>query len=343
MGFLHKLRGISILTGTLITVLVLNVVQLGSFLFWPFFKEPVHRFNCRMAEFVWDLLLRYARRFGGLRIVFSGDELPTRADGLPESAFVFSNHSSWTDWSILFALAQKQHALSYVKFFAKNSVQYIPAFGLGMKLLGFIFLSRDFEKDKKTMAKSFSFLKSMHHPAWLFSFLEGHRFSKKLLKESQEYAKNNKRPLLNHVLLPRYKGFQATIEAMKDKLDAVYDVTLGYPDRVPSLVDLVAGDKEWDIHVHVSRIPIADVPVENVAQWCDERYVAKDALLSRFEQFRRFTLQEGEQDGAVGPSSSSSSKKGQEGEEIVAEDEVLASRTTRSSGRKAPTNSRLRR
>ena len=215
----------------------------------------------------------------------------------------------------------------------------------------------------------------------------------------------------------------STIEAMKDKLDAVYDVTLGYPDRVPSLVDLVcllllvtfssppyfflcsprvlvfvcrrapsfvmsswccvliiafvglvlcsvprdetggtrlllnfssccwvfmpgpqvAGDKEWDIHVHVSRIPIADVPVENVAQWCDERYVAKDALLSRFEQFRRFTLQEGEQDGAVGPSSSSSSKKGQEGEEIVAEDEVLASRTTRSSGRKAPTNSRLRR
>ena len=127
-----------------------------------------------------------------------------------------------------------------------QSVQYIPAFGLGMKLLGFIFLSRDFEKDKKTMAKSFSFLKScdlplslslsfsvcweggnfvraecccaffswfcrMHHPAWLFSFLEGHRFSKKLLKESQEYAKNNKRPLLNHVLLPRYKGFQASV------------------------------------------------------------------------------------------------------------------------------------
>jgi hypothetical protein len=31
-----------------------------------------------------------------------------------------------------------------------------------------------------------------------------------------------------HVLVPRVKGFQASVMALHDQVDAVYDLTLGY-------------------------------------------------------------------------------------------------------------------
>ena len=58
----------------------------------------------------------------------------------------------------------------------------------------------------------------------------------------------------------------------------------------------LSGEKENEIHVHVSRIPIADVPMDSIPSWCDQRYQAKDALLARFEQLKRFPQEEGEEE-----------------------------------------------
>jgi lysocardiolipin and lysophospholipid acyltransferase len=90
-------------------------------------------------------------------------------------------------------------------------------------------------------------------------------------------------PATTHVLLPRSKGFVASVQGLRDHLDAVYDITIGYEQGVPTLWQYVKG---WAkrAHLHVRRTPIAAMPSddEELARWLRQRFVEKDRLLDEF-------------------------------------------------------------
>jgi hypothetical protein len=86
-----------------------------------------------------------------------------------------------------------------------------------------------------------------------------------------------------HVQIPRTKGFVATIEGLEDHLHAVYDVTIGYVEGVPTLWQFITGSVRR-IHVHVRRFPATELPrVERELQeWLLALYREKDELLEHF-------------------------------------------------------------
>jgi hypothetical protein len=113
--------------------------------------------------------------------------------------------------------------------------------------------------------KTFEGLRNSKAPFWIGSHLEGTRFCEKKHAESQEFAKAHGRRLLRNCLIPRTKGFLATVEGLRSSLDAIYDVTMVYDHqrmRAPSFSSLLFS--RWvgqpiDVHVHVRRFPMSTV------------------------------------------------------------------------------------
>ncbi|KAJ6409707.1 hypothetical protein OIU84_009245 [Salix udensis] len=74
------------------------------------------------------------------------------------------------------------------------------------------------------------------------------------------------------------------MEDLRGSLDAVYDVTIGYKPRCPSLLDNVFGVNPSEVHVHVRRIALGEIPTseEEVSAWLMNIFQLKDQLLSDF-------------------------------------------------------------
>lgn len=65
---------------------------------------------------------------------------------------------------------------------------------------------------------------------------------------------------------------------------AVYDITIGYKNRCPSFLDNAFGVDPAEVHIHIERIAIDDIPLDEIqaASWLIERFSHKDQLLSKF-------------------------------------------------------------
>jgi len=127
-------------------------------------------------------------------------------------------------------LAARKGMLGFVKLFVKDSIFYIPGIGQGLYLLGFVFLSRSWSADQEKINQTFQKLRSLQLPFWLISHVEGTRFAESKHKASVDFAKKHDLPQLNHVLLPRSKGFVATLSGLRknSQVKAVYDFTVMY-------------------------------------------------------------------------------------------------------------------
>ncbi|KAL8225771.1 hypothetical protein R6Q57_018328, partial [Mikania cordata] len=63
-----------------------------------------------------------------------------------------------------------------------------------------------------------------------------------------------------------------------------YDVTIAYKNRCPTFIDNVFGVEPSEVHVHVRRILLKDIPSsENECdKWLQNTFQLKDKLLSDF-------------------------------------------------------------
>ena len=120
-------------------------------------------------------------------------------------------------------------------------------------------------------------------PVWLVSFVEGTRARLHKIEASREFALSRGLEPLQHVLLPRTKGFAATVQGLREHVPAVYDFTIGYEEGVPTLWQYIKGSVNR-IHLHVRRFPVEEMPAleEDVRQWLLDRWIEKDQLLDRF-------------------------------------------------------------
>ena len=167
---------------------------------------------------------------------------------------VLANHQSWVDIIVLQRALHGQ--IPFLKFFLKKELIYVPLLGLAWWALDFPFMKRYSQaflkknphlrgKDLETTRKACA--KFKHKPVSVMSFIEGTRFTQ---------AKHDKQKSpFEHLLKPKAGGIAFVLDAMGEHLTTLVDVTIYYPEGIPSFADLLCGRvKKVYVEVHSKEI-----------------------------------------------------------------------------------------
>lgn len=169
---------------------------------------------------------------------------------------VCSNHQTWNDIFVLMRAFGRR--APFFKFFLKEQLIWVPVLGLAWWGLDYPFMKRSTPedikknpslkgKDMQTTRKACE--KFRNQPVLILNFLEGTRFTKaKQLSQKAPYK---------HLLRPKAGGFAFAMEAMGDKLHALIDVTIAYPDGAMTFWEFLCG-KVHRVIVDVRPLEIPD-------------------------------------------------------------------------------------
>ena len=265
-------------------LLVLNVGQTCSLLLKPFSPGAFRRVNRWAADTWWGWCVVMSRTLQRIRVEVTGDPVPPR-----ENAIVVVNHQEMSDITFLFFLARAKERLGDLKWFVKDVIKWVPGVGWGMVFLDCLFVKRNWTDDRRSIERTFSRLVDNRVPVWLVSFCEGTRITPEKAARSRAYAEKASLPPTARVLIPRTKGFVASVQGLGAHLDAVYDVTIGHPVGAPTLWQYIKGFARVG-HLHVRRYPADTLPEgdQALADWLLERFREKDTLLAGFEEAGAF-------------------------------------------------------
>ena len=116
--------------------------------------------------------------------------------------------------------------------------------------------------------------------------------TKKTKTRSDMYADENGLPRYQYCIHPRTTGFVYVMNALRSGgLDAVYDVTIGYPDVLPKTeVEIAKGIMPREVHFHIKSYDDRDLPRddEQLGQWCKDRWAEKEERLKQFYTHKEF-------------------------------------------------------
>jgi 1-acyl-sn-glycerol-3-phosphate acyltransferase len=260
------------------TLIVFNLLQTASLLIKLFSQTAFRRTNRWMANLWWGWCALVAEKGYRIQWIMSGDDVPRE-----ENAIVILNHQDMADIPVIFSFARSKKRLGDLKWFVKDVLKYVPGVGWGMLFLDCLFIKRNWTDDREYIQRVFQNILEYRVPIWLMIFVEGTRVRPSKLEKSRRYAEENGFRPLRHVLFPRTKGFVATVKALPGHAAAVYDVTIGYEEGVPSLWQWIKGYVRR-VHVHVRRFPMEEMPGKEaeISSWLVNRYQEKDDLLEAF-------------------------------------------------------------
>jgi 1-acyl-sn-glycerol-3-phosphate acyltransferase len=167
---------------------------------------------------------------------------------------VIANHQSWVDILVLQRVFNRK--IPFLNFFLKKELLYVPILGLSWWALDFPFMTRTSKsqlkknpklrgKDLDTTRKACEKFKEM--PVSIVNFVEGTRFT-----PEKHTRQNSPFP---HLLKPKAGGIAFVMQAMGEQISKVVNVTIQYPDGIPSFLDFASG-KVKRIQVHIEVKPV---------------------------------------------------------------------------------------
>ena len=271
------------------SLLAANALQMLSLLVKPLSRAAFRRINRELAGAWWGQCVVLSRLFNGTQLKITGDDVPAG-----ESAVLVANHQQMPDITFLMMYARSKGRLGDLKWFVKDALKWVPGVGWGMVFLDCLFVKRDWAADSASIERTFAKIVADRVPLFLIIFAESTRISPGKLEQSQKVAAKNGLVSTDHVLLPRTRGFVASVQGLRDHVDAVYDITIGYEQGVPTLWQYVKGIATV-AHFHVQRIPMAKMPAtdEQISDWLMEQFQQKDRLLEHFYDHGSFPAQGG--------------------------------------------------
>lgn len=153
---------------------------------------------------------------------------------------VVSNHQSWVDIVVLQHLLNRR--IPILKFFLKRELIWVPLMGLAWWALEFPFMWRFSEaylskhpemRGRDQEATRLACAKFSENPTSVMNFLEGTRFT--LEKKERQGSP------FRYLLKPKSGGLAMALSSMGDKFRAILDVTIVYPDGIPTLWTFLQG------------------------------------------------------------------------------------------------------
>ncbi|KAJ3654833.1 hypothetical protein Zmor_013991 [Zophobas morio] len=266
---------------------IVNLVQCLFYLVLrPFNKRLYRKLNWYFCFTIYSQLVFLGDWWSGSRIKFYIDREEFDRYYGKEHAYCVMNHSYEIDWLVGWMICDRIHLLGNCKAYAKKVIQYVPVLGWGWKCAEFVFLERSFEKDKRVISSQITELSEHPDPIWLLLFPEGTRFTPTKHKISLEFARQKNLPELKHHLLPRTKGFIASLPSMKGKIPALLDIEICFDEKEtnkPTITDLLFG-KPVTAHMYMRRIPLEELPDTEHEQeeFLREMFIRKDKLKDSF-------------------------------------------------------------
>eukprot|EP01064_Diplonema_japonicum_P027735 TRINITY_DN4084_c0_g4_i2.p1 TRINITY_DN4084_c0_g4~~TRINITY_DN4084_c0_g4_i2.p1 ORF type:complete len:399 (+),score=66.35 TRINITY_DN4084_c0_g4_i2:79-1197(+) len=268
--------------------LVTNVLQMFNFvLVYPFSMNMYRTINEWIVWWWWLIVIWATEWWAEFQIFLYVEEGQHTRN---ENCILVGNHAGDVDWMMGWYLAEKVGILQNSKAYMKKISKFLPILGWCWYFSDYIFLDRNWNTDKKTLAKTFETMNSYKSNFWLALFAEGTRKSPQKLKESQEWCAKNGKPVLKHVLWPRSKGFISSVQALRGKLESVCVVTI-YPDpsALPSFGKLLMA-KPCKCHLAIKRTPISEVPStdEELKTMCEDAFLLKEKDLEYASTHNKF-------------------------------------------------------
>jgi len=190
------------------------------------------------------------------------------------------NHQSWVDIFVLQKVMQ--HRIPFLKFFLKQELIWVPVIGLAWWALDFPFMRRksgSSATDLETTRRACEKFKLI--PTSVINFVEGTRFTKaKHGRQRSPYA---------HLLKPKVGGMAVALATLGQKFDALLDVTIVYPQGVPTFWQLLSGQvREVIVRVEARPIPaellrddyLTDPQYRTrMQEWVNGMWLEKDRLI----------------------------------------------------------------
>lgn len=180
----------------------------------------------------------------GLQVHTSQYALMTRMSG---NALVMTNHNSRVDWLVGMLLGSVLEPRTRIGFVAEMTTMLMPVFGWSRLLFGDIFLRRTFHRDGRRIRDNLRGFHDARVDRMMFVAPEGAIVDPGVAKDDEYVAQCHsfmsalKRPKLEFLLTPRYKGIQLLATHAPD---AIFSVTMAFCCRAPA-----GSCGERDVHV----------------------------------------------------------------------------------------------
>ena len=169
---------------------------------------------------------------------------------------VIVNHQTWVDVIALQTALNRR--IPFLKFFIKQQLIWFPVLGIAFWAMDMPFMKRHSkaylaahpEQKGKDLAATKKSCERFHStPTSVINFIEGTRFS-----EAKRQRRNS--PFV-HLLPPRSGGMAVALSSMGSMFDAILDVTIVYPQGVPTFWDVMCG-RYREAYVEVVQRPVED-------------------------------------------------------------------------------------
>lgn len=208
-----------------------------------------------------------------------------------EHVLLIMNHTYEIDWLAGWMYADKCQVLGNCKAYAKKVISYIPCMGWAWKFAEFVFLERSFDKDKEIIAQQLKAIMAYPDPVWLLLNAEGTRFTEQKHEASVKFAQDRGMPVLKYHLIPRTKGFTASLPSLRNKC-VLYDINVAFKkdDPVAPTISNLLNGNPVKAYMYVRRITLDQVPEdeEKAAQWLQQLFREKDKIQESFDKTGSF-------------------------------------------------------
>jgi len=250
-------------------------------------------------------------------MILTGDIVLNTVDS-SRPAIIIANHQVDADFWYVWEVARAYGMHGRLKIILKAELAVVPIVGWGMKQFEFCFLQRNWQRDRRAFTRLLSSFVEDGYKCALLLFPEGTTINTEAVTKSHRFGREQKRPHLNHCILPRSTGFAALVETMCQSphghSPVIYDLTVAYHGYsgevptyemgyereqdmdVPNVFKMIQGRACPKVHVHVKTYEVDEALVNNPEQWLDARWLEKDALLEQFIQTQSFR---GEKEGGT--------------------------------------------
>lgn len=173
-------------------------------------------------------------------------------------------------------------------------LKYYCVIGWIMQMNGFLYITRRWEEDQNRLSRTLDYLIALDRRFQLLIFPEGTDLTKNSKEKSNKYAMQHVLPQYSFILHPKTTGFSYLVRHLQQAkyLNAVYDLTIAYPDYIPqSELDLMKGKLPNEVHFHIERIPSWNMPTDDLTlrQWLQERWFNKEQILKQFYKKKSFS------------------------------------------------------